>query len=250
MQSKVIRQVMGPRKRLSIGIDPSLVGFAMAAIVDGTLNHAVGWTDKVTLQRDNPDDLCFFKSLKSSPTSRQSRISIVANWCLNEIYRLIGALGCIKVDTCVALEGYAFSQHSVGNSDIHELCGVVKTNLWEHGIPMRVYTPNEVKLAFAGHGFASKTDMLVACFNHHHKDYTKLGSAADNLADAVGIAHLLDAERKYKLELISEGDLEPEERKVLFRATKANPVPLRARAFIHRDEVEHNDPVFAREKKI
>lgn len=247
--SKLIKKPAN-KTRLTFGIDPSLTGFAIASLFEGDLHHAVGWTDKVTLQQKNPTELCWFKSPRSTPASRQSRIAIVSDWCLSYIDETITELGGeYQLDVCVAFEGYAFSQHSVGNSDIHEVCGVVKTNLWKQAIPMRTYTPNEVKLAFAGHGFASKEDMIVACYNHYGVDYSRLGSAADNLADAVGIAHLLDIERRLRLELTTKEELSEEERRVLHRTTKAQPDPLVYRPFIHRAEVEHNDPIFSEDRK-
>jgi Holliday junction resolvasome RuvABC endonuclease subunit len=59
----------------------------------------------------------------------------------------------------IIMESYSFGSRGRSASLLHELGGVIKKTLYLSGIPWYVVAPTSIK-AFAGHGRASKQDMI------------------------------------------------------------------------------------------
>lgn len=90
----------------------------------------------------------------------------------------------------ILIEGHSFGSKGRGVSILHELHGVVKNDLHRRGQPFDLRSPSTIKLAFAGHGQASKEDMIERAqeFDPRITD--------DNVADALGLAWYGNAHKK------------------------------------------------------
>jgi len=239
VHTRIIRNVVTLRRPTAIvGIDPSLRGHAMALVLNDRVKAVMGWTDKKTLQRRNPDTLCWFKMRVNTDRDQQHRCALLSRWTIANIAELVG--DCV---VHVAMEGYAFSKNDRGNTGIHELCGAIKLGLWHMGIPLRIYDPLSVKLAWTNNGHADKEEMKEACLKLFGWDFERQGSAGADLADAVLIANLLHVELEVRAGRIQLEELRPSLRRVLLRVTKSEPEALITRPFIHPDEVEPPAPI-------
>ena len=223
---------------LSIGIDPSLTGTGVAVVKEGELLEVVGWTEVKALQKEFPTFLNWYKPKNSNDSNRIHRISIVATW----VYSLIDHYVSLGYGVFVAIEGYAVSQFSNRASDLHELGGIIKQDLWASEIPYRIYVPQDIKQAFVGSGNADKTQMVMACLKIFDKDFSPMRAAGENLVDAIFLAHLLD--RELRLKSNSQVNIEPNVKKVLTKTTKKNPVPLLKQEFILKSKSVLNKPIF------
>lgn len=230
------------KKPIAIGIDPSLTGTAVVVLGAGTIEWSHCWTTKQTLQRKHQNLLSFYKTPDhAGHADRVARVSLMADWVLNSIKDWVTTP---DYEVYAAIEGLAMSQRSNRASDLAELSGAIKVGLFRLGVPFRIYDPLTLKLAWTGDGHAEKSLMIMTCYQRWRLDYTKLGSAGENFADATLLAHLLDLELGLR-----DGrkdwkkDLNATLRKVLQRKTKAEPVPLRTRPFIDAGAVAAKDPV-------
>lgn len=90
----------------------------------------------------------------------------------------------------VVIEGHSFGSKGRGLSILHELHGVVKNDLHRKGHPFALKSPSTIKLAFAGHGQASKEEMVERAqeFDPRITD--------DNVADALGCAWFGNVNKK------------------------------------------------------
>lgn len=234
-----------------IGIDPSLTGTGIALMVGGKLIDHQGWTEVKKLQKADSEHLNWWKIPTNSDkelarelkeTWKQYRIHAIADWVarLIEMWALV-----VQGAPVVAIEGYAYSKRSTGLSDIHEMCGVIKTALWQAGIPFRIYDPGTIKLAWTGDGHATKEDMIRAASNLHGVDLSPCGSAGENLADAILIASLLSEEMAVRDGDVALKDLRPALRRVFLRTTAAAPVALVSRPFTHCSNALGHPPVMS-----
>lgn len=245
--TRIIRKVVETEKhkpKAIVGIDPSLRGHAMALIAEDKVRAAVGWTEKKTLQRRCTDTLCWYKMKGNTPSNKQHRCSLLAKWTLANLTPLAVA----GYDVYVSMEGYAFSKRSQGLSDIHELCGAIKLGLWHANVPLRIYDPTSVKLAWTGNGHADKDEMRDACTKLFGMNFDKEGSAGEDLADAVLIAALLHTELEIRDGRLVLEELGADMRRVMLRTTKAEPEALITRPFIHRCEADVVEPVLGGRK--
>lgn len=233
---------IGPRT-VAIGIDPSLSGTALAvAVPPMDIEWVHGWTDKKATQRRNPVKLSHYKIADAgSHADRIARIDLVASWVAKVVQEYVSSPG-YRVH--VALEGLAYSKRSSRASDLAELSGVIKRDLFRRGIPFRIYDPMSVKAAWTGSGTADKAAMVMACFRRFGLDYTTLETAGDNFADATLLALLLLTElgvRDGSLDL--ERDVDAKRARVLLRTTRAQPRPLIETPFVCADEVGSAAPI-------
>lgn len=83
----------------------------------------------------------------------------------------------------VAIEGYAYARPNQAHQ-IGELGGVIRHNLWTHGIPYLDVPPSNVKKYATGKGNASKDDVVDAAYRRGGDLYQ--GSSNDE-ADAFWI---------------------------------------------------------------
>lgn len=240
MKHRIIRKVatVDSGDITIIGIDPSLNGTAVAVIQNGEVKSVLGWTEKITVQKDNPELLSWFKlPPRSGFSERQHRLNIIFEWVLSIIEEAC-ILRMFGVQVFVAIEGYAISKRSNRSTDIHELCGLIKRGVWELNVPLRIYDPKTLKMAWV-HGNADKTEMMVACKEHFNRDYLYLGEdPGSNLADALLAAQLLWVEVQLKAGLVLLYDQTSNMKRVMTRKTEPSPVPLTDRPFIIRENLE------------
>ena len=224
-------------RTLCIGIDPSLRGTAIAAVVDGNVFKYEGWTDKKYAANAHPE-LHWYKPKDSQDDQRIHRSVQVADWVIEKVQswqRLVG------LPAFVSIEGYAMSQRSNRYSDLCELGGLIKQHLWRARIPYRIYTPQHPKMAWAGSGRAEKQAMIEACLRHTGIDLTHYCDSADNLADAILLSMLLDCELVARFDLQRHLPSKPHE--VLTRQTKKD-VAILDRPFILFKRERFRDPIY------
>jgi Holliday junction resolvasome RuvABC endonuclease subunit len=203
-------------------------------LVGGKLHAFHGWTPVKKLQKQFPDTLCWFKSPSNTEQHKQNRLQVIADWVcgmVREYYNAWPSVHCYA-----AIEGYAFAIRSRGLSDLHELGGAIKRDLWMMEVPYRIYDPKSVKLAWTGYGSAEKEDMIAAAGDLFGVDLSIYGSAADNLADAMLLAALLDLELDLRAGEVPLKSLPERQRLVLLRATKAEPEALITRPLVEWDD--------------
>jgi len=211
---------------VAIGIDQSLIGTAIAVVQDGEVLYFHGWTDKKKLQERNADLLSFFSLKAKTVQERTARIEFVADW-INSVVDVWK--DCYT--PYVAIEGYALSRLSASASDLHELGGRIKSDLWHGRTPFRIYNPKTLKMAWTNNGAAQKEEMIECCEDLCGIDLEPFGAARDNIADAILIAQLLWLELKVKVGTGSLISLPRSVRKAFSRVTKAEPVSLLHRPF-------------------
>ena len=89
----------------------------------------------------------------------------------------------------VAMEGYAYG--SVGRlAELGELGGTLKVLFQEHGIPVIVVAPIQVKKFIAGHSNAEKIDVVHAVNKRFNLNWTE---DENNMADAAALALIAKA---------------------------------------------------------
>lgn len=198
MARKIKRAIRQGSMPVVVGIDPSLIGSAIAVLDNGVLKRVAGWTDVKTLAEQNRE--LYYHKLPTDATDvdRLNRIGGIAHWVRDTIN--IAKINAEKNGNSlvVAMEGYAFSRVSLAASDLHELGGLIKQWLFLHGIPFRIYPPTVIKKAFTGRGGADKADMKIAALQVYELNCLQYGKAGENIADAVMIATLLYNELQLK----------------------------------------------------
>jgi Holliday junction resolvasome RuvABC endonuclease subunit len=217
--------------RLVVGIDPSLSGTGIAAVSGSMVIDYYGWTTKKTEQKRN-SRLSWMKfPAKADERDRVWRTETVAGWVSDVVLYLQRKY---RKDAFIALEGYSFNSRSSRASDIHELCGLIKLHLWREEIPVRIYPPSTLKMAVTGRGDADKGDMKIACFRKFNLEVTEIGSAGENIADAVLLAGLLSAELAIRDGRMTMEDLDAHARRALLHTTKKEPEAIISRPFLLR----------------
>jgi len=211
-----------------VGLDLSLRGTGMAILVNGGLRNYFGWTDKKYLYNKNKNVLCYYKLKNNSESCRQHRMNAISYWIM---WNMMGLMHDYS-NLTVSMEGPAYAKNSRGASSLYELSGIVKNYLFKQGIPFRIYSPATVKLAWTGSGAAGKDVMVDAASVLFDLDLNDLGESAEDVADAVLIAALLNEEMAFKsgkksVETASEGM-----RRVMIRVTKSEPEALTTRDLI------------------
>lgn len=232
------------KKVIVVGVDPSLTGTAVVVIGGaGGIEWQHGWTKTKTLQRRHPDVLSFF-ALPDKPTmsDRLARINLMASWVVDAVAEWSRVE---DYETYVAIEGLAVSQRSNRASDLAELSGIIKNRIvFGLKVPLRIYDPMTLKLAWTGKGTADKSMMIMSAFRRFKVDYTAMESAGDNFADALLLAQLLYHEVEVRAGRKDvKHDLDGQLRKVLQRKTKAEPITLLKRPLITEKEVKAQPPV-------
>lgn len=228
--------------QVCIGIDPSLNGHALAVLCDGEFEFAMGWTDKKTVQKKCPDTLNWLKLPSGRrEANSQARMQILVDWTLSIVGDYVFKLTNSQVH--VAIEGYAFSKRSKGLHEIHGLVETIKQGLWSKHIPFRIYDPLSIKMAWTGHGHATKEMMQQACGMEFGREFRKEGSAGENLADATLIAGLLHNELEIRSGRLRLEDATENMRKVMIRTTKTEPEAPITRGFVTPADSTAPDPV-------
>lgn len=234
--------------QICIGIDPSLNGHALSVLCDGELEFAMGWTDKKRLQQANPETLNWLKLPSGRrEANSQARINLLVGWTLAVIgdYRF----KLTNSDVYVAIEGYAFSKRGKGLHEIHGLVEMIKQGLWSKHIPFRIYSPTAVKMAWTGHGHATKEMMQEASGEQFGNSFEAEGSAGENLADATLIAGLLHTELEIRAERLSLDAVSDDMSRVLQHTTKSEPESILSREFITPKDSTAPDPILGKPQR-
>lgn len=231
-EAKRKRKKKAKRERISIGIDPSLVGTGAAVFHNGKLTDFRSWTDVQSLQKRQPKHLIQFKAKTRSTSNTLAIVRQIGTW--------VGGLvaGFADYDLIVAMEGYALHSKGRGISDLHELGGYIKQAMLTLGVPFRVYDPLSIKLAATGDGSADKGTMKIACLKKLDLDVTCYGKAGENIADACMIAWLLEQERAIRDGRVKLKKAAEDVRKVLLRTTKAEPNALISQPWICEESID------------
>jgi Holliday junction resolvasome RuvABC endonuclease subunit len=228
------------KTQVCIGIDPSLAGHAVSVLRDGELDFAMGWTDKKMLQKKRSKTLNYFKIKERSEANSQYRLQLLVGWTLHTI----AAYQAEAPNAYAAIEGYAFSKRSKGLHEMHGLSEMIKQGLWARNIPFRVYDPLSVKLAWTGHGHATKEMMQEASRVYFGNSFEVEGSAGENLADATLIAGLLHLELEIKSGRLALAEADESLRRVMLRTTKSSPVAIISQDFVVKEGATASDPIF------
>lgn len=150
-----------------------------------------------------------------------------------------------------SIEGYAYSSQSTNICQIAELTGNIKRRIFESGGCIRIHDPLSVKLFATNKGNATKKEMVQAAIECgfaipdgliKKKNVKKKGKRveeydgpATDLADAYFLARMLWTELMVRDGKIDLKDLSEGERRVFLRTTRAYPVNLLDRKFIHKE---------------
>jgi len=209
---------------LLVGLDLSLTGTGVAIWKNGAIRRVCGWTSVKATHAANPTslNLCTFSggATDSNKVYRQMRL---LTWLREEV---IGRAGRGSV---IAVEGwYGHSSRGGAISALHGLGEGVKVMAMERGIPLRIYTPQQIKIAVAGKGNADKADVKLGLYKLWKLDngmsavpldFSGYGTAGENLADAASIVYLLSCELAVRRRSAALAGMPPGVRKVL--STKA-----------------------------
>ncbi|MFA5484939.1 MAG: hypothetical protein WC260_01695 [Candidatus Pacearchaeota archaeon] len=135
----------------------------------------------------------------------------------------------------VAFEGYAFGA-SGKVFDIAETTATMKIQLYEKGIPFRIYEPTVVKMFATGKGNAGKVEMNEAykkLFDPMELyQLPELKSPKEDLIDAFYICKLLQKELMLRYGIVDLKSLPVKQIEIFNRCTKSNPVNILSRDFI------------------
>jgi Holliday junction resolvasome RuvABC endonuclease subunit len=138
----------------------------------------------------------------------------------------------------VAVEDYAFGQGTSAYT-IGEVSGLFRLIVYHSRIPFRLYTPGEIKIAAAGSGNATKSEVLAAARSRYGYDFGEFthGSCDDvsfDLSDAFSIADLLRMEGLLRLGRVKLEDLSEKMIRVFQRTTRRSEVNILGREWIIR----------------
>lgn len=138
----------------------------------------------------------------------------------------------------VGIEHYAMGQ-STNAYHIGELGGVARMLCWNAGVPFRLHDPSTVKM-FVAHDGTCQKDEIERCveerwdisFDKYNSNKDKRQTSED-LADAFGVAQMVWTEVQFRRGDLQLSELHPKEVKVFNRITKAMPLCLIDREWIH-----------------
>lgn len=130
----------------------------------------------------------------------------------------------------VALEDYAYHAPQ-GSHQAGESGGLVRLAVLRAGLKLRLHDPSTVKLATTGNGAADKEAVVAAVTARSGLDFTRYGSATEDLADAWALARILWLEIELRSGRLSLDALPESERRVFLRVTKRHPVNVLDRDF-------------------
>lgn len=232
-----------------VGVDPSLNGSAVSWHIDGKLFAFQGWTATRKMYDKHKRVLCYLKMpTRADAAQRQYRADLMATWILSAVAKARN----MATSVYVAMEGYSMSSRAQqGHLDMAEMIGSVKHMLWKSGIPLRLYDPLSIKLAWTGDGSAEKEDMINAC----RREFIDLRgyiasenntAPADNLADAILIGALLQKELDIRAGRLPLDKVGERIRAVMLRTTKSHPEAPITRKFIWAGDVEMPQPMLAK----
>lgn len=134
----------------------------------------------------------------------------------------------------VSIEGYAFGQRTSAYT-IGETTGLLKLIVYHTGIPMRIYSPNDVKIFATSKGNAEKDIVRDAIKGQFDASPYVHGSCEDvsfDLADAFVLADLVRTEALLRVGKLRLDHLNEKAIRTFQRTTERNPVNLLGREWI------------------
>lgn len=153
----------------------------------------------------------------------------------------------------VGIEDYALRAEQ-GAHQLGEVGGIARILFWFRGVYFRKHDPISVKLFVAHDGTAQK-DLIEECARKRwgidHSDVNaepppgkkQNRTTSEDLADAFGIAKLVDVEHRIRSGKLRLQDLEHDkERQVFNRVTKTYPVSLIGREWIRNPAGSYGSP--------
>jgi crossover junction endodeoxyribonuclease RuvC len=147
---------------ITLGIDPGTrrIGYGVVDCEGGSTRYLAAGIFKITAT----EDIAALEETKA------------------EIERLIKEYR----PRAVAVEKIFFSKNQKTAIAVAHARGVILLALQEHGIPIREYTPNEVKMGVTGYGLADKKAVLkMVRFILNKRDLKVIDDASDALALAI-----------------------------------------------------------------
>jgi len=138
----------------------------------------------------------------------------------------------------VAIEGYAMG--GMGKVfNIAEATVLSKAMIYDHGTPLRIYTPSMIKKYATGNGTSGKVSMFETFnsvdqskLNLNH--LTDLKNPQEDIIDAYWIMRLLQTELKLREGLLELRDLTSKQIEVFNAVSKSDPQNLLVREFIRK----------------
>lgn len=224
------------------GWDISLNHGAVVELVKGKVERFAYYTDIAGAAGAHPNGSRLDIPTPTKQPDRQVRSAMRLEWVsrwLDEILRTW------RPDY-VGLEDYAIRAEQ-GAHYLGEIGGQARRALWSAGVSFRLHDPIAVKMFVAHDGTAQK-DLIEATvkkrwrldFSHCNaprNPKTKKEPArttSEDLADAVGMAHLVWAELLVRTGELKLSELHEKEIQVFNRTTKANPINLLGREWLKR----------------
>ena len=136
----------------------------------------------------------------------------------------------------VAIEGYAMG--GMGKVfNIAEATVLTKIMIYDHGTPLRIYTPSMIKKFATSKGDAGKVSMFDY-FNKEHQNFLDLSHLQDrknpqeDIIDAYWIMMLLQTELKLRYGIIQLRELSRKKIEVFNAVSKSQPQNILVREFI------------------
>lgn len=220
------------------GLDLSLNHGAIVQLKNGKLDNFWFWTvraDVSKLGEDHAMRMVATKGLDGS-TADVERLAWIKTF-------LSGMIRCER-PAYAALEDYAYAK-SNGAHQIGEVGGLARLLMWEAGLKFRLHDPGSVKMYAAHDGNADKTNVRWNVQRRWGGDFDrfippKKGKnaytvTAEDLCDAMALAQLCRLEVRLRAGKLTPAQLEHDhERRVFNRVTKAYPVNILGREWIHR----------------
>lgn len=123
--------------------------------------------------------------------------------------------------------GSTFQTYPVGGMQY-----LIRLLFYKANIPMKLYRPDKIKKFVANNGHSDKNIMIAKCITRWGIDFSDYSKNSEDLADAFGVAKLLEMELMVRNKLIKPEKLLSYEHEVLFNTTPKNLIPTVEQAFI------------------
>jgi len=148
-----------------------------------------------------------------------------------------------------SIEGYSYNSKTTSICQIAELTGYLKNRIFEGEDHIRIHDPLSVKLFAVGKGNCMKKDVvnkalmefdipegLIKKKQVDKKDgkIEEFAGPATDLADAYFLARMVYRELQLRRGEVTLKQLDEGERRIFLRVTKAHPVNVLDRPFIHK----------------
>ena len=165
-----------------LGIDPSLNGTALVILQDGKIEKKFAITNKF---KDVSDQNTIIKSFNMKNINNFDRLILVRDF-VQEIVK-------ITMPNAIAIEDYALGS-KFATINTGEIGGILRLIAYEANIPLRLYSPTQIKKFVTGIGNAPKSSVCVNVYKNWNVDFSPYKELGEDFADAYSIAKLLEYE--------------------------------------------------------